>query len=116
MKTDPNQAAVDKTTQIFKEICPDQYQKLVDRSIPEWLRLHDRISGIISKRFEKEKADDFTRHVIGFPSDMAFMVALFLFPERFTDEEIAAGIRCFGIEASFHAVEIARMLEYIQKQ
>lgn len=114
---DPNQAAFDKTAQIFKELCHDHFGNLIDLSRPKsaniGLDLAIRIRRIFSERFGKQKAREFANHVTGFPSDTAFLVALFLFPDRFTDEEVAAGIRCFGIEASFHAVEIARLLKYM---
>ena len=115
---DPNQAAFNKTAQIFGEICPARSRKLIDPSAPESVdigqELRERISQIFTKRFGPEKAQEFAIHVTGFPSDAAFLVALFLFPERFTDEEVAAGIRCFGIEASFHGLEIATALNYIK--
>jgi hypothetical protein len=115
---DPNQTAFDKTVQIFVEICPARSRNLVDPAAPKSLdigrELSKRISHIFTERFGKEKAEEFATHVTGFPSDAAFLVALFLFPERFTDEEVAAGIRCFGIEASFHGLEIATALNYIK--
>jgi hypothetical protein len=115
---DPNQAAFDKTAQIFKEICPDRHLNLIDpsrsKSIHIGRELCERISGIFSERFGTEGAQEFAIHVTGFPSDVAFLAALFLFPEKFTDEEVAAGIRCFGIEASYHGVEIAKMLNYVK--
>jgi hypothetical protein len=118
---DPNQAALDKTAQIFQEICPGHYKNLLDPVSPKskseiGQELVARVSRIFAERFGPEKAQDFAIHVTGFPSDVAFLVALFLYPERFTDDEVAAGIRCFGIEASYHAVAIAKMLKYTDEK
>jgi hypothetical protein len=115
--TDPNQLAFDKTVQVFRELCPDRLGNLLDPSRPKSVDigrdLRERISGIFAKRLGPDGSEQFALKVTGFPADIAFLVALFLFPERFTDAEIAAGIRCFGLEMSFHGVEIARALEYI---
>jgi hypothetical protein len=115
---DPNRAAFDKTAQIFQELCQESCRRL-DPTIPAGMdakmALVERISRIFAERFGPERAQEFALHVVGFPSDVAFVTALFLFPERFTDEEVAAGIRCFGIEASHHAVEVARLLDYIDE-
>ena len=112
---DPNQSAFDKTCQVFRELCPNDYTNLVDPMCPKRSvegDVAERISRIFEERFGMEKAREFAVHVTGFPADVAFLVALFLYPERFTDEEVAAGIRCFGIEAAYHAVAVARMLDY----
>lgn len=117
---DPNQAAFDKTAQIFQELCPSHYRNLLDPAKPKSVNVGQelaiKVSRIFSERLGHEKAQEFALHVTGFPSDAAFLVALFLFPERFTDDELAAGIRCFGIEASFHAVAIAKMLNYTNEK
>ncbi|MEZ0385798.1 MAG: hypothetical protein ACAI34_01930 [Verrucomicrobium sp.] len=117
---DPNQAAFDKTAQIFQELCPNHYKNLLDPLRPKSTEigqeLAERVSRVFAERFGQEKAREFAIHVTGFPSDTAFLVALFLFPERFTDDEVAAGIRCFGIEASHHAVAIAKMLNYTDEK
>jgi hypothetical protein len=113
---DPNQLAFDKTAQVFREICPDRFRNLIDPSTPKSVligrELCERINRIFAERLGTDGSQQFAIHVTGFPADVAFLVALFLFPERFTDDEVAAGIRCFGIEASFHAVEIAKTLNY----
>ena len=115
---DPNQTAFDKTAQIFQELCQERCHRLdptIAAGMDAKTALIERISRIFAERFGPERAQEFALHAVGFPSDVAFVTALFLFPERFTDEEVAAGIRCFGIEASHHAVEIARFLNYIDE-
>jgi hypothetical protein len=48
------------------------------------------------------KAHDLGFHMADWNSDAAFIVAVHLFPERFTLEEIAAGIESFLIHAPNH--------------
>jgi hypothetical protein len=48
------------------------------------------------------KAKAIAFHMADWNSDAAFVVAVHLFPERFTAEEIAAGVRMFLIHAPNH--------------
>ncbi len=49
-----------------------------------------------------EKAHDIAFHMADWNSDAAFVVAVHLFPERFTPEEIAAGVGLFLVHAPNH--------------
>jgi hypothetical protein len=49
-----------------------------------------------------EKAREVAFHMTDWNSDAAFVVALHLFPERFTAEEIAAGVGMFLVHAPNH--------------
>jgi hypothetical protein len=49
-----------------------------------------------------EKAKDIAFHMADWNSDAAFVVAMHLFPERFTPEEIAAGVGLFLVHAPNH--------------
>jgi hypothetical protein len=116
-RSDPNQLAFDKTVLIFREICPERLGNLINPSMPKCTDigrdLRERISRIFAKRLGTGGAQQFAINATGFSADVAFLVALFLFPERFADEEVAAGIQCFGLEMAFHGVEIAKALKYI---
>lgn len=113
---DPHQAAFDKTVHIFQELCPAHYTNLLNPDSPKSFKvgneLASRVTRIFSRRFGHETAQEFAVHVTGFPSDAAFLVALFLFPEIFTDDEVAAGLGCFGIETSYHGPAIGRILDH----
>jgi hypothetical protein len=116
LPADPHQAAFDKTVQIFQELCPAHYSNLLDPSSPKSFKVGNdlaaRVTRIFSKRFGPETAREYATHVTGFPADAAFLVALLLYPDRFTDDEVAAGVGCFGIEASLHGPPIARILDF----
>ena len=47
-------------------------------------------------------AHDIAFHMADWNSDAAFVVAVHLFPERFTPEEIAAGVGLFLVHAPNH--------------
>ena len=49
-----------------------------------------------------EKARDIAFHMCDWNSDAAFVVAAHLFPERFTPEELAAGVGLFLVHAPNH--------------
>ena len=44
--------------------------------------------------------------------DAVFLIALSLFPERFTDEEIRQGVIWFLIHAGYHIPEAADLIMY----
>ena len=75
------------------------------------------VDGIISEYDDptEEKilaANDIGFHLVDWQSDAAFLVALTLFPERFTDEEVAEGVRMFLIHVPAHVIEAARLGNY----
>jgi hypothetical protein len=49
-----------------------------------------------------ENAEDIAFHMADWNSDAAFVVAVHLFPERFTPEQIAAGVGLFLVHAPNH--------------
>jgi hypothetical protein len=48
-------------------------------------------------------------HVADWQGDAAFLVALHLFPERFTDEEIDEAVRSLLIHVPAHVIAAARL-------
>lgn len=56
----------------------------------------------LTPQFGSERAREIAFHLLDWNSDAAFIVALLLFPERFTKLEIAAGIDTFLIHAPNH--------------
>ena len=57
-------------------------------------------------------SDSIAVHVTDWNADAAFLVALHLFPERFTGEEIADGVRALLLHAPAHMVAAARLSGY----
>jgi hypothetical protein len=58
------------------------------------------------------KQDGIGFHVIDWQNEAAFIVALSLFPERFTDDEIRQGVEGLLIHAPHHILEAARLGGY----
>lgn len=54
-------------------------------------------------------ADEIAFHLTDWSAEAAFLVALHLFPERFTKEEIEEGVLAFLIHAPNHIVAAARL-------
>jgi len=54
-------------------------------------------------------ADQIAFHLTDWNSDAAFIVALHLFPERFTPEEIEAAVDMFLVHVPAHVVAAARL-------
>lgn len=55
------------------------------------------------------RADEIAFHLTDWNSDAAFIVALHLFPERFTPDEIAAGVDMFLVHVPSHVFAAARL-------
>jgi hypothetical protein len=56
-----------------------------------------------------EQAQDIAFHLTDWNSDAAFLVALCLYPERFTSEEVAAGVLMFLCHAPNHVAAAAHL-------
>ena len=84
---------------IFAELVGERAKRLDGCVIAE-----PAMSTIASALAEEygEKAHDIAFHMADWNSDAAFMVAVHLFPERFTPKEIAAGVGLFLIHAPNH--------------
>ncbi len=54
-------------------------------------------------------ADQIAFHLSDWSSDAAFVVALHLFPERFTPEEIKAAVDMFLVHVPSHVIAAARL-------
>jgi len=60
--------------------------------------------------FPEKVAWDIGINVADWQGDAAFLVALHLFPERFTAEEIEEGVRSLLLHVPAHVVAAARLL------
>jgi len=67
------------------------------------------ISEALTEEYGAKRAADISFHMADWNSDAAFVVAVHLFPERFTPEEIEAGVGLFLIHAPNHIREACRL-------
>jgi hypothetical protein len=102
-------SAREKVSEIFRELVGGRSTRLAGT---EYLAdVNSRITAALvgAKDSEILAHDQIGFHLIDWQSEAAFLVALSLFPERFTDDEIREGIEAFLIHAPSHVVEAARL-------
>jgi hypothetical protein len=88
-----------KVSAIFSELVGDRANRLSGSVIAE--PAMNTISSAFADEYG-EKAPDLGFHMADWNSDAAFIVAVHLFPERFTSEEIVAGVGMFLTHAPNH--------------
>lgn len=59
-----------------------------------------------------DQAHDLAFNLLDWNSDAAFLVAVLLYPERFSDEELAEGVGMFMVHVPDHVAEAARIAGY----
>lgn len=67
------------------------------------------IEQALVKDYPAEIARDIAFHLTDWQSNAAFLVALSLFPERFTPDEIRSGVEAFIVHAPNHAAAAAKL-------
>ena len=101
----------EKVAAIFRELAGDRAATLYATRLPAG------ITSIITAALVAEAGDDdeilhadqIAFHLTDWSSEAAFLVALHLFPERFTPEEIREGVQAFLIHAPHHVIAAARL-------
>ena len=110
-------ADIDKKVQsIFKKLVGDRAKILEGTRYPS--EINKRItSALIEGDFysninDPVQLDGIGFHLVDWNSEAAFIVALLLFSDEFTDEEIRAGVDRFLVHAPAHCIEAARLGGY----
>lgn len=103
-------SAKDKVKTIFKELVGNRNEQLDGRYLGE---VRSRVTAALASQEDSESIfsnpEQISFHLIDWHTETAFLVALELYPERFTDEEIQEGVEAFLIHAPSHVVEAARL-------
>ena len=97
--TDPIETVLRKVAAIFAELVGERAKRLDGSVIAE--PAMSTIAAALAEEYG-EKANEIAFHMADWNSDAAFVVAIHLFPERFTPEEIAAGVGLFLVHAPNH--------------
>ncbi len=106
----------DKALQIFRELVGDRADRLNGSHYPA--DVNTRITAALnsdapdSSEASVLRRDGIGFHLVDWQHEAAFLVALVLFPERFTDEEIRDGVESVLIHAPAHVLEAARLGGY----
>jgi hypothetical protein len=111
--------ADDKVMQIFRELVGERANKLDASHYPA--DINSRITAALTEAADYSATEQVLRrdgigfHLVDWQHDAAFIVALVLFPERFTDDEIRHGVDAFLVHAPAHVLEAARLGGYQTK-
>lgn len=110
--SDSELASSDKKVQaIFRELAGERAEQLNPAVFPA--AVVSAISAALTEKgtemVDASRADEIAFHLVDWNSDAAFLVAMLLFPERFTPEEIREGVFRFIIHAPDHVIAAARL-------
>lgn len=106
----------DKVIAIFREIAGERAERL--RSDHYLADVNSRITAALAAENPEWSEDDLVEkdaiglNLIDWQSDAAFVVALALYPEKFTDEEIQDGVRDLLLHVPDHVIKAAEIAGY----
>ena len=111
MPEDAHDSVRKKVESIFKELAGERADTLDGGKLPAGITsaITAALSGPDASEQQVLHADQIAFHLTDWNSDAAFIVALHLFPERFTQEEIEAAVDMFLIHVPNHIVAAARL-------
>jgi hypothetical protein len=101
----------EKVEAIFRELAGDRAATLDATALPAGITSTITAALAAEDAGDEEilHADEIAFHLTDWSSEAAFLVALHLFPERFTYEEIREGVQAFLIHAPHHIFAAARL-------
>lgn len=104
---DPYDTVDDKVAAIWKKMSEERCERIGNREA------QIQTTKLISKSLENqlsstEASVDVGFHLTDWMSDAAFLLAIHLYPEEFTSEEIEAGLGCFLIHVPNHVFAAAK--------
>jgi len=97
-----------RVASIFRELVDERADQLT-AAVPSAQQIAHQA---LVREFDDKRAFDIAFHLTDWNSDAAFIVALLLFPERFTPNEIRDGIEDFLIHAPNHVAAAAKLRGY----
>ncbi len=98
-------AVEQKVLTVFRELVGDRAREL-EVPVPT---AQEVLAKALSAEHPASIAHDIAFHLTDWHSDAAFIVALLLFPERFTPEEMRSGVEEFIVHAPNHAAAAAKL-------
>ncbi len=104
----PSDQLRSKVEDIYRCAFGDAFQRVSEKEHAP-ADLIKRITNCLSQPYPREDAAQIAFHVTDWRFDAAVLVAVCMFPERFTDEEIAAGMTNLIIHASNHLAAAAKL-------
>ena len=104
---DAHDSVSHKVQQVFSELVGARAESLKG-NVPA-RKANDVLGLALSEDSDPAVADEIAVHLVDWNSDAAFIVAVLLFPERFTKEEIQAGVDMFLCHVPAHVMAAARL-------
>lgn len=95
-----------KVEAIFAEMAGERIARLGE---PGAQTTRDTLASALSVDYVPDTARDIAFHLVDWRTDAAFIMAVHLFPERFTPEELAAGADMLLIHAPNHLAAAAKL-------
>jgi len=107
--SDPQDSFRRKVDDIFRELAGGERAKWLQADVPS--RCMGQIAKAVSSEsgYPEEVGWDIGTNVADWQADAAFLVALHLFPERFTDVEIDEAVRSLLMHVPAHVIAAARL-------
>jgi hypothetical protein len=99
-----------KVQEIFIELTGSRAEALRGDKLP--ITANDILGSALAEGRDYLVADGFAFNLIDWNADAAFLVAFLLFPERFTADELRAGVDLFMIHVPAHVLAAARLGGY----
>lgn len=94
---------------LLSELIGDRAHRLKEPCLAD---VQQRIVAAMAEQHDPDLLQQVAFHLLDWSPDAAFLVALALFPERFTDEEIATGVINLLIHAPNHLAAAAKLAGY----
>lgn len=96
----------EKVRAIFTELAGERTTRLGE---PDAQETRDTLTSALCRDYWPDTAKEIAFHLVDWHTDAAFMMAVHLFPERFTPEELAAGAGMLLIHAPNHLAAAAKL-------
>jgi hypothetical protein len=108
---DSSPSVCEKVEAIFRELAGERAATLDATRLPA--AITSTITAALAAEDAGEEqvlhADQIAFHLTDWSAEAAFLVALHLFPERFTPKEIREGVLSFLLHAPHHVIAAARL-------
>ncbi len=109
MESNTKQDVHEKVLGIFRELVQDRAERLKGSRMAE--PAMSTVAAALEADYDSLKADEIAFHLTDWNNDAAFIVALHLFPERFSADEINEGISLFLAHVPYHIQAAAKLTE-----
>ena len=113
MESDAHESVRTKVHQLFVELAGTRGD-LFRGGIPA-RQANNVLGQALADEMDPLKADEMAFHLLDWETDAAFLVAIMLYPERFTPEELKAGADMFMVHVPAHILSAARLGGYPAK-